>query len=102
MSTCVLAAEATGVCISSWKPVSRSLLSLRCSPFHGLYTPGFIPVPVQTLSRWLLFICTLPFRALPKFHSLFHLVPFYAKSYYILTSAELFPAEAPYGTIDIL
>lgn len=63
---------------------------------------GFFPVPVQTLSRWLLFICTLPFRPLPKFHSLFCLMSFYAKSYYILTSAEFFPAQAPYGTIDIL
>lgn len=68
----------------------------------SVHSCGFVPVPVQTLSRWLLFICTLPFRPLPKFHSLFHLVPFYAKSYYILTSAEFFPAEAPYGTIDIL
>lgn len=70
-------------------------------PFHGLYTPGFFPVPVQVLSQWLLFcsVCHLLFRALPKCDSLFcSLFCFYAKSYYILTSAEFFPPQAPFGT----
>jgi len=43
-----------------------------------------LPRSVRALSRWLLFVCTLPLRALPKFHSSFRLMPSYAKSYCVL------------------
>lgn len=97
------------VCLGSWSNrhlyflVEAHVLQpaqLMIPPFHGLYTPGFFPVPVRALRQWLLFcsVCPLLFRAFPKSNSLFWLMSFYTKSYYILTSAELFPPQAPSGS----